>query len=134
MYRFSFLRKPFFHIVFAFAILFMASGLQLSLHYCGHMLVSVEAYAEESHSCCGSEDKKSDCCKNESKLFQIEEALQQVDIALDFPPILWMELPFSDHYLKVKELQFNKVYKYFTSYIPPPLVRSIHIIIQQFRL
>lgn len=74
-----------------FAILFLcsfyfllASGLHLSMHYCGGKLESIGATESNEVGCCGNtmkKAKKKKCCQEKFLVFQIKNSHQQASQA-----------------------------------------------------
>lgn len=56
------------HITLSFLLLFVTTGLAVSKHFCGELLISTSFFAEVD-PCCDTEG----CCHNETKLYQVDE-------------------------------------------------------------
>lgn len=67
-------------------LLLSTTGLAISKHYCGGKLISTSFFVE-ADSCCDSDD----CCKNETKVFQLDEDFS-VSAALELPETVHIDL------------------------------------------
>lgn len=66
------------HIILSFLLLVSTIGLSVSKHYCDGKLISTSFFID-ADSCCDS----TDCCKNETEVFQLHEAFSvSVDLYL----------------------------------------------------
>ena len=61
--------------------LVLASGLTLSLHYCGGKLKSVSLFSCNEDGCCGSKMKSKDCCKNKTTFIKVKDTHNTSKIA-----------------------------------------------------
>lgn len=101
-------------------LLLSTTGLAISKHYCGGELVSTSLFADVD-SCCDSDD----CCKNEKKVFQLNEDFS-VSTALELPESVQINL------LAVSLVVFNLSIEersltdesLFTDSHPPPKVQT----------
>lgn len=59
------------YIIVSLLLLTVTAGYSVSKHYCGPRLVSV-SINHEAKSCCDMEGTSS-CCRNETKVFQLDE-------------------------------------------------------------
>lgn len=74
------------HIILSMLLLLSTIGLAISKHYCGDELISTSLFVE-ADSCCDSDD----CCKNETKVFQLDEDFS-VSSALELPELVQIDL------------------------------------------
>jgi hypothetical protein len=64
------------HIILSALLLVASVGLAISKHYCSGNLVSTSIFGE-AESCCGD----SDCCHNESEVYQMHEDYSLVSVS-----------------------------------------------------
>lgn len=73
------------HIALSFLLLFATMGLTVSKHYCCEELIEVSINAE-AEPCCGDMGS-SDCCHDETEIYQFDEDFVSPDIVQDVQPI-----------------------------------------------
>lgn len=62
-------------ILFAFFYLVLASGLSISLHYCGGEVESVSLFsADNEEGCCGTEEKSKGCCQEKVAFLKVKDS------------------------------------------------------------
>jgi len=61
-------------ILLASFYLIFASGLTLSLHYCGGKLKSVSLFSSNEEGCCGKKMKSKGCCKNKTTFIKVKDS------------------------------------------------------------
>lgn len=79
--------KVFFKISFLVFYIFIVVGFQISSHYCGNYLVSVDLSISsnaEQENCCGDAEEETSCCSNKVLDIQIEDAQKYSQISFDF--------------------------------------------------
>lgn len=74
------------HIILSILLLIAITGLTISKHYCGEELVSTSLFSE-AESCCES----SDCCKNETETYQLDEDFSVSSIT-EIPELMQLDL------------------------------------------
>ena len=61
-------------ILFASFYLILASGLSISLHYCGGKLKEISFFgAGNENGCCGSKKKSKGCCHDKSTFIKVKD-------------------------------------------------------------
>ena len=66
--------KKSFIILFASFYLMLASGLSISLHYCGGKLKDISLFNNSNEDgCCGSKKKSKGCCNNKSVFIKVKD-------------------------------------------------------------
>lgn len=108
------------HIILSMLLLITTIGLAISKHYCGGELVSTRLFAE-AESCCNS----ADCCKNESKTYQLDEDLA-VASNLELPESIQLDLFVEAVVLFDAQFEENLNRKEFiiTDLPPPPKIKT----------
>lgn len=61
--------------------LIIASGLTLSLHYCGGKLKAVSLFSNKEEGCCGNKKKSKGCCKDKTTVIKVKDNHQSSQIA-----------------------------------------------------
>ena len=103
------------HIILSSLLLFATVGLTISKHYCGRNLISTSIFGE-AESCCDN----SDCCKNETETFQLDEdyslvSVSEVPQSAEFELLNLAILVYNFSVIETKEIQ-----EFFKSDLPPP--------------
>lgn len=103
------------HIILSSLLLFATVGLTISKHYCGRNLISTSIFGE-AESCCDN----SDCCKNETETFQLDEdyslvSVSEVPQSAEFELLNLAILVYNFSVIETKEIQ-----EFFESDLPPP--------------
>ena len=75
------------HIIVAFVLLIATTGLTVSKHYCGELLISTLLFSD-SDPCC----KEGECCHNETAFYQIEEDFAAPGFS-QLPHVIDIDLP-----------------------------------------
>lgn len=96
--------------------LVIATGVNLTIHFCGGQIKSVSFLTEEKKRCCGNKAMPVGCCQDEAVQVQLEAEHTIVDII----PIVW-ENPFSD--LLFYPFKEERLYSIFT---PSASLRNNH--------
>lgn len=66
--------KKSFIILFASFYLILASGLSISLHYCGGKLKDISLFSSgNENGCCGSKKKSKGCCNEKSAFIKVKD-------------------------------------------------------------
>ena len=103
------------HIILSTLLLFATVGLAISKHYCGGDLISTSIFGE-AESCCDD----SDCCKNESELFQLDEDFSLVTVS-EVPQSTEFELmDFAILVYNFTVVETEEIEEFFESDLPPP--------------
>lgn len=103
------------HIILSVLLLFATVGLAISKHYCGENHVSTSIF-NEAESCCDG----SDCCKNESELFQLDGDFSLVSV-LEVPQSAEFELlNLAISVYNFSVIETNEIQEFFESNLPPP--------------
>lgn len=61
-------------IVFSFFYFFLASGININLHYCGGKLKDISLFsAANEDGCCGSKKKSKGCCDEKNSYIKVKD-------------------------------------------------------------
>lgn len=103
------------HIILSALLLFATVGLVISKHYCSGSRVSTSFFAE-AKSCCDD----SDCCHNESKVYQLHEDFTLVSLS-EIPQTTEFEfLDFAILTFNVIKFDSEETEVLFVADLPPP--------------
>ncbi len=58
-------------------------GIQVNRHYCGGKLASVNLFVGKGKCACGETEMPAGCCKDENKIYQIEDDQQKIAFSFD---------------------------------------------------
>jgi hypothetical protein len=104
------------HIILSTLLLFATVGLAISKHYCGGNHVSTSIFGE-ADSCCDD----SDCCKNKSEFFQLDEDYSLVSVS-DVPQNTEFELlDLTIFIFNHTKFNLEGIGDFFAVISPPPL-------------
>lgn len=112
------------HIILSMLLLLSTTGLAISKHFCGGELISTSIFVE-ADSCCDD----SDCCKNETEVFQLDEdyslvTVSEVPQSVEFELLDLAILVYNFSVIETEEIQ-----ELFESDLPPP--PKIQIVLSQ---
>jgi len=118
------------HIMLAFLLFVVTTGMTVSSHYCGNNLknVSVQSAAK---SCCETTGE-CDCCYNENFTVKIQDDFSLTSYSFDFSQTV-IDLPAPIELIASEELiqeEWNNVNRL----IPPPKIQTILSSLQIYRL
>lgn len=103
------------HIIFSTLLLFTTVGLTISKHYCSGDLITASIFGE-AESCCGD----SDCCHNETEVYQLQEDYSLVSVA-EVPQSAEFELlNFAILVYNFSVTENEKIEEFFEFDLPPP--------------
>jgi hypothetical protein len=103
------------HIILSALLLFATVGLAISKHYCSGNLVSTSIFGE-AESCCDD----SDCCHNESEVYQIHEDYSLVSVS-EVPQTAEFELlDLAISVYNFTVIETEETEEFFESDLPPP--------------
>ena len=103
------------HILLSALLLFATVGLAISKHYCGGNLISTSVFVE-AESCCDD----SDCCKNETVIFQLHEDLSLTSVT-EAPQTAEFELlDFAIMVYNFSSYEIEETQALFWMNLPPP--------------
>ena len=116
----------------AFLVMFSTMSFSMDMHFCGKTLVDLKFYQEADG--CGMEmagmDKESHCCTDVAIVIPGQDDLQASFDTLSFENQTFL-LSFVSFYLQPTSVLEEKQDP-FRDYVPPPLIRDIHILDQTF--
>lgn len=124
--------KKIFHTVLSLLLLLATTGMAISKHYCSGELSKIEVGAQEVQCCDNPDDMPEGCCHDEQLTFSLVQS--------DFQPS-YFDLNFSllANAIILSTLDYTALFAGqqdyippFNSYIPPPLVRELSIVLQSF--
>ena len=96
-------------ILFASFYLILASGLSVSLHYCGGKLKDISLFSTSNENgCCGNKKKSKGCCKNKTAFLKVKDnheantllkAPSPTKLTVDAPAIILNYYVYADNVL-----------------------------------
>jgi hypothetical protein len=118
------------YIILSVLFFLSTTGLVISNHYCCGELISTSFFVE-AESCCDSDD----CCKNETKVFQLDEVFL-VSTALEIPETDQIDLFAASFIVFNIVLENNPIVNNYDliDAQPPPKIRTSLAIRQTFLL
>ena len=112
------------HIILSTLLLFATVGLTISKHYCSGNHVSTSIFGE-AEACCGD----SDCCHNESEVYQMHEDYSLVSIS-EVPQTAEFELlNFAILVYNFTIIETEESEDFFEADLPPP--PKIQVVLSQ---
>ncbi|RUT79610.1 HYC_CC_PP family protein [Ancylomarina longa] len=118
------------HIVFAFLLFVVTTGMTVSSHYCGNNLKNISVQTAAS-SCCESTGD-SGCCHNENFTVKIQDNFTLAFHSFDFNQ-MGIDLPASIELVVIEELVQEK-WNIVNRLIPPPKIQTVLSSLQIYRL